>query len=320
MSDLAGALAWLFLFLYAALFVHLVVLYAKRAIDYKSRFTVLTLHILVRVASQAVGVAFAYVGYSNTGLLVAYFILGAEGYFTLVLCSYRFLISWQQDHFLSGESWLEPRVPKGTPLWKKLLGSFVVVTPGEKPRPMAFMHQLLIAANTMIVVGGSLLSGGSNSTADFGKDEGNVRTARILRTAGQAIFLAINFVLLGAITHTMHQERKERPSGQEKKFFVHPTLILLLLAWPLLIVRGFYGLLNSYIDAFNYFIPGNYTADGLTREFIVFEYVLGTLMEWVSCALLMATWWTERWTADQNQAQVENRDNHTHDHSDKAAV
>lgn len=62
--------------------------------------------------------------------------------------------------------------------------------------------------------------------------------AKILRTSGQSIFLACNAVLLATILVTIRNNRRDN-----KK--IHPTLILLLIAWFPLIVRGIFGVLQS---------------------------------------------------------------------------
>ena len=51
---------------------------------WKSRWSMLFFHVMVRVASQACGIAFGILGFSNIIVFLAYLILGAEGYFTLV--------------------------------------------------------------------------------------------------------------------------------------------------------------------------------------------------------------------------------------------
>lgn len=73
--------------------------------------------------------------------------LSAEGYFTLVLCTYRFLISWQYHNLPEHNSWLEPRRPPGTPWYTRFFQSFSLV--GNNRRPMSVIHNLLIAANTV---------------------------------------------------------------------------------------------------------------------------------------------------------------------------
>jgi hypothetical protein len=203
---------------------------------------------------------------------------GAEGYFTLVLCAYRFLISWQYCNTLQHNSWLEPKHPPGTPLFKKFLASMSLF---KKPyQPMTIMHYLLIGANAIIISGGSLLAGGQQYFVQ------NYKKARDMRVAGQAIFLSINVFLLYCIFDAMIQFKRERGGA------IHRTLHLLLAAWPLLFVRGVYGILSSIVPAFNYFNPSNYDESGFTVSFVVSEYILSTTMEWLSCALLMLTYVT----------------------------
>lgn len=66
-----GISSSVFLALYAILFGYLVVNYATRRFALRSRWTLLMFHVSVRLAAQAVGLAFACIGYSATGLLVA---------------------------------------------------------------------------------------------------------------------------------------------------------------------------------------------------------------------------------------------------------
>jgi hypothetical protein len=55
-----------------------------RRIKWRSRWSILFFHVMVRLASQACGIGFAILGFSNTNIFLAFLILGAEGYFTLV--------------------------------------------------------------------------------------------------------------------------------------------------------------------------------------------------------------------------------------------
>jgi len=275
-AEASAALA--FLILYAILFTFLLLGYTTGRLRHRSRYGVIMFHVIVRLASQATGLAFGIIGYSNPQLLVAYFILGAEGYFTLVLCTYRFLISWQNHNTLKHNSWLEPRHPPGTPLSKKFLAS---VSLFSKPyQPMAIMHYWLIGANAIIISGGSMLAAGQNSYQE------NYKKARAMRVAGQSIFLAIHVFLLYCIYDAIIQFKRERGGA------VHRTLLILLTVWPLLFVRGLYGILSSVVPLFNYFSPSNYGEFGLTVSFVASEYILCTLMEWLSCALLMLTYVT----------------------------
>jgi len=151
---------------------------------------------------------------------------------------------------------------------------------------MAIIHNLLIGANAIIVAGGSLVAGGHNSVLEF---RANLTKEKAMRTTGQGIFLLINIYLLHCILDTIRNYKREHPDRR-----VHPTLYILLAVWPLLFVRGVYGVLSAVITDFNYFAPSNYTPYGLTDSFVISEYVLSTTMEWTSCALLMTTYYTSR--------------------------
>lgn len=73
-SEASAAIV--FLILYAILFFIMIFGYLTRRLSLRSRFSVILFHVTVRLASQATGLAFGIVGYNNTSLLVAYFILG----------------------------------------------------------------------------------------------------------------------------------------------------------------------------------------------------------------------------------------------------
>jgi hypothetical protein len=151
---------------------------------------------------------------------------------------------------------------------------------------MSIIHNLLIAANSLIITGGSLLTGGVNNVKDFNTKKTD---AIAMRTTGQSIFLAINIFLLFCVFNTIYQSRRENPGER-----THPTLLILLATWPLLFVRGLYGVLAGVVPLFNYFNPDNYGEHGLTDSFVISEYILGTTMEWTTCALLMITYLTSR--------------------------
>ena len=73
--DTESSAALVFLVLYAILFAFLLLGYLTRRLSFRSRYTVILLHVMVRLASQCTGLAFGIKGFSDTHLLVAYFIL-----------------------------------------------------------------------------------------------------------------------------------------------------------------------------------------------------------------------------------------------------
>jgi len=76
--DAEARAALMFLILYTILLAFLLFGYFTRRLRLRSRYTVILFHVTIRLASQATGLAFGVVGYANTSLLVAYFILGGE--------------------------------------------------------------------------------------------------------------------------------------------------------------------------------------------------------------------------------------------------
>ncbi|TFK34401.1 hypothetical protein BDQ12DRAFT_669466 [Crucibulum laeve] len=300
----AGA-ALVFLIGYSLIFGWMVYCFVTHQFKWRSRYSLLFFHVTVRVASQGCGIAFGILGFRNTDVFLAYLILGAEGYFTLVLCAFRFLISWHQHNLPSHESWLEPR-EKDTSAgarWRKtlallVLGPFAVIFYWRER--MAVLHFLLIFANAAIVVGGSYLAG-----ADFtdvnGKDTQNrLNISKITRTTGQSVFLACNFILLLAILATIRNERRRNRNGKSSK--THSTLILLLVAWFPLIVRGIFGVLQSAVWSLSYYNPENYESTGFTARFTAIEYVLGVFTEWLACLLLNATYFTSK--SDPSKGEI----------------
>ena len=169
-----------------------------------------------------------------------------------------------------------------------LIGANAIIIAGEhRFHPIIFAFQVYLPLFfSNIYIGGSLLAGGSDSAKQFNS---NQVAPKIMRTVGQSVFLSINAFLLYCILDTIHQARLENPYKR-----IHPTLLILLVIWPCLFTRGVYGVLSGILPAFNYFNPDNYDATGLTNAYLASEYIMGTTMEWVSCALLMLTYITSR--------------------------
>ena len=84
--------ALVFLILYTILFVLLLFGYFTRRLRLRSRYSVILFHVTVRLASQATGLAFGVVGYANTSLLVAYFILGGLFFLSLIYWGQKLIV------------------------------------------------------------------------------------------------------------------------------------------------------------------------------------------------------------------------------------
>ncbi|KAJ7087102.1 hypothetical protein C8R44DRAFT_752281 [Mycena epipterygia] len=289
----AGA-ALVFLILYLAVFVWMLFAYLTHRIKWRSRWSFLFFHVTIRVASQGCGIGFAILGFKNTSLFLAFLILGAEGYFTLVLCAFRFVISWHQHNLPGGISWLEPRRGAAPTLDRRartrrvltfiFLGPFALLF--YRDNLMAAFHTALILANTAIIIGGSYLAHANFAEFDSPATQNHLRISRITRTAGQSVFLVCNALLLGILLVTARNDRRAHRGR------LHPTLVLLLVAWVPLIVRGVFGVLQSADFTLSYYNPNNYGPSGFTPHFTVVEYLMGVLTEWLACMLLNSTYIT----------------------------
>ena len=154
-------------------------------------------------------------------------------------------------------------------------------------------------------------------------------TAKILRSVGQAIFLLINLFLAIFLYLTINQDKsvsgtlprcwtrffRVKPDhgsidsiGRIQSRTLDPTVKILIIAWPPLVVRGIFGLLQALVDPINYSHPESYRyADGnlsFTRLFVVMENIFSVLPEWSACCLLVSTMFTRR---DNHPYQVELR-------------
>ncbi|KAJ7321701.1 hypothetical protein DFH08DRAFT_1033720 [Mycena albidolilacea] len=293
----AGA-GLVFMILYLGVFLWLLFAYATHRIKWRSRWSMLFFHVVVRLASQACAIGFAILGFSNTNMFLAFLILGAEGYFTLVLCTFRFVISWHQHNLPGGVSWLEPRRGAGPILDQRartrrtlaflFLGPFALLM--YRDNVMAAFHVLLILANTAIIVGGSFLAGADLVQFDSADTQRRLRISRSARTAGQSVFLGCNAALLIIILVTMRNDHRSpvRKSG------VHPALMLLLLAWMPLIVRGSFGVIQSADFELSYYNFHNYGPNGFTAHYTLVEYLMGVMTEWLACVLLCCTYFTSK--------------------------
>lgn len=295
-SPLASA-SIVFLILYLFLFIFLAALFALRKVPWKSRWLVLLLHVLCRLASQACGLAFGIVGYSNINVLVAYYVLGAEGYFTLVVCLSRYLIAWQRQHW-RGYSWMEPVDPyapkhgKAKMRFKQLFEWKKSKDEPKSAHALLVVDWLLIAANVIIIVGGSLSAAAyRDSDLTYTQREDKLKTSRGMRAAGQAVFLAINILLLVCIIVSMHQHRQHRfdnggPNRQEdepvqdrknvpdqslgqserRPWYGHKTLALIYLTWPFLAVRGIFGVAQAVVPDLNVSLIPRQTASSCEQQ------------------------------------------------------
>lgn len=259
-SEDLGIAASIFLSIYAIFFALMCVVVFKRGIA--TVYTFLWVFSLLRLGGQFCGVVYAKLGPSHWKWLIAYLVLGAEGYFTLIFAAFRFTCKAQLNEF--GYSWVLSLGPgiklfllKRTFTWRELF------------------HLILIPANVFVIAGGSMLAG---LTGDDLKNQSKIHTSEGLRTTGQLLFV---FMTLCAIFLNIYVYTKERVRN-------HIT-ISVMCASPFLFVRGIFGVISIYVTAMNYFETSNYTNGGSSSRMVtIYEYVLSTTMEFIVACLLMS--------------------------------
>ncbi|GAA5915318.1 hypothetical protein JCM6882_005189 [Rhodosporidiobolus microsporus] len=256
-----------FLVAYLFYFVVLLLFYAKGTIRWRSRYSFIMFHVVLRLAGMACGIAFSVLTWEDNedvkkNVLIAYLVFSAEGYFSLIVCAYRFLIVWQEDRF--GASPLEPRIPKGTSFrrrWRM-----------HARAPIALLHWGLISANALIIAGSSIMAG---AIGEEGK-QNDITTGKGLRVAGTAVFLSLAQVFLLLCVKSFRRQGDR-------------TLALITVLWVFLTVRGVYGIISVVLPAYSYSSSEAYTQDGFTSTFLIGEHVMGSLMEWLAAGFLIAT-------------------------------
>ncbi|KAG5360085.1 hypothetical protein CJU89_3139 [Yarrowia sp. B02] len=269
-----GAAAITFLILYAFALSLSFQIIVKRGI--KTRFTMIGLVCLIRVGAQVSGLGFAKYGWEHYQWLIAYLILGAEGYFAIVLAAYHFVAVFEK--FVTGDSFLQPKLPTELKERKGSSARYDRFVWHLRHDVSIYFHYMLIPANVILIVGGTRTIGVS---VDEWDSSPLVKQGKILRVVGQAIFLGgCVFLLAYAVRLRVVKKLKGAP------------LVAVLLAGPPLLVRGAYGIIAALVDDYNYYDFNNYSAAGIKTKFIVGEYLMGTTMEYLATMFLLLSHFT----------------------------
>lgn len=313
-STSSGVAASIFLVLYTLYL--LVAINIVRHEGFKFIYRILLMFGLFRVAGQLCGVAFSALGVEHWQWLIAYLVFTAEGYFTLIVAAFYFIVQSQVRQ--TGTSWLlNHRDEVGTKCdnyeresdetgsdenanAERLSYEKTSSEKGDyrrkgdeeanggnlrKPKNSlswsAIFYMFLVPANAFIIAGGSLLTGAS--AEDLNNETRKVSTSKALRTTGQAIFLIQTLIVYLLLIYVC---LKEKIRGR--------TLYLLFAATPFLLVRGIFGIMSIYVDKMNYYKLSNYSSEGLTSSFVAYEYCLATTMEFVAACLLISNYYLDR--------------------------
>lgn len=297
----AGA-ALVFLVLYTLLWSYMTFMYAVKKYEWKSRYTILYLHTTIRIASQACGLVFAILAWRNIDVFVAYLILSAEGYFSLTIAAYYFLKHYEIKHF--GWSRLGPADHNegGRRRFLQALTMVAVVMPWRfwDRNLLMVVDAWLIPANAIIIAGGSIMAGINDKSKNLDQNEINnrINTSKGLRTAGQAVFLALTvlFVLL-----YVNAARKGRGwKHTTERTMSRTALVIFGGVGFMLTARGVFGVLQAAVYKLSYTNPDNYDADGMKSRFTAIEYCLAVVPEFTAAFLLNMSYWST-----QREASVE---------------
>lgn len=266
-SPQAGIAASIFLALYTLYTV--VALAIVSRIGLRTSFTLILVFGVLRVGGQLCGVAFAKLGYKHWQWLIAYLVLTAEGYFTLVLVSFHFIARAQRD--VTGSSWLRPTAQE---VRARNEGKSVVARRLGWYTPSRVFHLVLIPANALLIAGGSMLAG--IDPDQYASLVDKINTSKALRCVGQAGFLLETLVALYFAIYVFTRERVRTY-----------VIYALFCAFPFLVVRGIFGVMSIFISKMNYFALSNYTEHGFSTYFVVCEYVMATTMEFCAACILL---------------------------------
>lgn len=265
-SPDSGIAASVFLALYTLFLGQMTYIMIKRG--FKNVYTFIFFFTLFRFGGQLCGVVYAALGPLHYKWLIAYLVLGAEGYFALIFAGFRFTCRAQYEKF--GESWMLHKGPN--------VGNLFILKRLCKSWSRIF-HLTLIPANALVISGGSMLAGILYD--DMAKEHNTVMTSKALRTTGQAIFLSMTLCLIFLTIYVFVVEKVR-----------NHTTIAVLCGSPFILVRGIFGVLSIYITEMNYFQFSNYDEEGkVNHKLVVYEYVLSTTMEFITASLLMTKYW-----------------------------
>ncbi|KAF8002145.1 hypothetical protein HF325_003110 [Metschnikowia pulcherrima] len=257
-SPSSGIAASVYFALYTIFLGFMTYVVIKRGL--KTLFTFIFVFCLLRFGGQLCGLVYATLDPTHYNWLIAYLVLQAEGYFTLILTCFRFTCKAQVEEH--GQSWVMHSGPRTL-----LLGKFNISW-------MRLFHFILLPANAFLIAGGSITA--NMDPYDQESYHLTINTAKGLRTAGQVIFLLMTIILIALNAYVFMKERIR-----------NRTTTSVMIAGPFLIVRGIFGILSIFIDDMNYYELTNYTSNGVNKDLVIYEYVLATTMEFLTAVVLM---------------------------------
>lgn len=243
----------------------------------KTFFNYLAFFALVRLGAQVCGVAYATQGFNNVSLLAAYMVLVAMGFLALIFTTLRVTIHEQKVKF--GRSWIESSLPIRLPI--KLLNT-----------PFGIVRAILIAGSVTFIVGGVYVSNGLESSSNSEE-----LLARTLRLAGLICYTVATLISIFWSWYAFFAERIRTPS-----------LVLVLVSGPFMLVRVVFNFLSIYVKKMNQFHYDNVRGLTVNSDYVVYEAILALLMEFCICVLLSAAFLLSVPTAERPYSQYDDEE------------
>lgn len=268
-TDL-GVAALVFLAVYAIYLPFMTFVVFRKGI--KTIYGFLWFFVLIRFASQLCGVVYAKLGSDHYQWLIAYLILGAVGYYALILTAFHTTCKGQKFQF--GYSPIVEVVPfkslEAVPVVGKIIGN----------RSWAALFKLVLTpANILVIIGGTDIADVVGESAL--EQASSIHESKILRGVGLSMFLGFMAVAVAVNLYVFWVQKVRNTYTR-----------MAALAAPFLLVRGIFGVLSIYVTDMNYFSVTNLNG-GFTWQSVVYEYVLGLSMELFGSIFLVATWKVE---------------------------
>lgn len=283
----SGIAASIFLAIYTFYTPFMCFIIYKRG--FETIFGFLWFFAIIRFGGQLCGVVYEKLGTDHWQWLIAYLVLGAEGYFALILAV--FYTTCKAQEVGVGKSFLKESGPAHFNL------SIPILSRLGKTWSAIFLT-VLVPANVLLIIAGISLAG--VTTEDVEQQSSLIRNSKVLRTIGQSMFLGLTCTAIIANIGVIWYQRVRN---------LYTTVALI--AAPFLFVRGIFGVLSIYISSMNYFNIANYL-HGLSSQVVMFEYVLGTTMELLASLSLSSPFLLDKKNPKNDWNYLDNTEKRVH--------
>lgn len=223
---------------------------------FKTIFTFLFVFAIIRLGGQIAGIVFSLDGYNDLGALIAYMVLTAQGFIALLFATLRATI--YEQNYVVGHSWFYSSLLKTD----KHRGYPYLAS------PYAILAWILMAGSALAIVVGVEQSDSYDSISDY-------NYVQNLRIGALTICLFVTVALVAFSWYVYWIERiQTRP------------LVFILVSGVFLMIRVIYNLLVVLVPHLSQFTFSVSEGVNINPNFILYEAILGTTMEFLCCLLL----------------------------------